>query len=53
VKTLLRDTRMPRRVRIRLLVRAYWRDVVCVLIAVVVLAWLLLMGLDVRIGWPA
>lgn len=28
-------------------------DAACVFVALVVLVWLLLMGLDVRIGWPA
>lgn len=50
--TLLRDTRLPRRIRTRLLVRAYWRDALCVTLAVLAGVWLLLMGLDVQIGWP-
>jgi ferric-dicitrate binding protein FerR (iron transport regulator) len=48
------DRPAPRRAerRARLLVRAYWRDAICVAVVLVALAWLVLMGLDVRIGWP-
>lgn len=34
------------------MIRAYWRDALCATLAIVGVVWLLLMGLDVHIGWP-
>lgn len=53
MKSLLRATRLPRRVRVRLMVAAYWRDALCVAVIIVGVTWLVLMAFDVRIGWPA
>lgn len=44
--------RRPRHRRVRLLVRAYWRDALCVAVVLVALAWLALMAFDDPIGWP-
>jgi len=41
----------PRRTRVRLWVRAYWRDTLCIVGMLAGGVWLLLMAFDVRVGW--